>query len=818
MLETWLQDAGYAVRLLKQRPVFAATAALSLGIGIGANTTIFSIASALLLRPLPGLAEPGRLVDIGRTQGGSGFDSTSYPNYLDLRSRTTTLEGVFAHRIEPEPMSLTGNGEAERVYGSVVSANYFSVLGTRPHLGRVLQDSDDAVEGGSPVVVISRELWERRFGADPGTVGRDVRLNGSVFTVVGVAPAGFQGTTILRSDVWIPMAMLAQAVPRMSTSLFKSRRAVWLFLGARLKAGVSLAQANAEVASIGASLEREFPDDNRGKSFTVLRAAPVPGQVPVIAGFMGILMALVGLVLLIACVNVAGMMLARAAARRREIAVRLAIGAGRLRLVRQLLTETAVLFAAGCALGLLISRGLTALLLSVVPALPVPISLEIATDWRVIAFATGISLLAAVLSGLVPALQASRADLVPALKSEDRGASGAPSRLRSMFVVGQIALSLVLIVAAGLFLRALQRAAAIDPGFTDASVDVVSLDLSMAGYGPATGPAFMRALIQRTAMLPGVESVSAANDLPLDGGRMSAGGITVPGVEPPAGRTSHRADWNVVEPGYFRTLEMPLAAGRDFSEADTATSLRVAIVNESFARRFWPGRTAVGQQFTVAGNARVDRPITIVGVVRDAKVVSLGSRAEPFVYVPYTQLYMAQMSLLVKTRDGRSAVPEIRALVRTMNADLPLNQTLPLSSVTALGLIPQRLAAAVAGSLAIVVLLLAAIGIYGVTSYAVTSRTREIGIRIALGADRGRVVRLVVRQAFTLAALGIAGGVLLAAAGAQLLESLLFGIRGRDPLTFAAGCTLFVVITAVACFVPARRAAGLDPMTALRNE
>jgi putative ABC transport system permease protein len=818
MLDSWLRDARYALRLLSKSPLFTATAALSLAIGIGANTAIFSIASALLLRPLPGIADAGRLVDIGRSDDGRGFDSHSYPNYLDIRQRTTTLEGVFAYRIEPEPMSLTEGGDAERIYGSVVSANYFEVLGTRPHAGRLLRDEDDAERGGSPVAVISRGLWERRFAADPAMVGCDITLNGSRFTVVGIAPAGFQGNTILRSDVWIPMSMLTQAVPRMNASILGSRFASWLFLGGRLKPGVTVGQANAEAQAIAAQLEQEFPRDNRGRGLAVLPISAVPGQASTIAGFMGLLLAIVGLVLLIACVNVAGMLLARSAARRREIAVRLAIGAGRTRLIRQLLTETALLFAMGCALGLIISRGLTAALLTVVPSLPVPLSVDIVTDWRVIGFAAGVSLVAAFLSGLAPALQASRADLVTALKAEDRGTSPGRMRLRNAFIVGQIALSLVLIVAAGLFLRALQRAATIDPGFDQANVDVLSVDLSMAGYTAATGPAFLRELISRTTALPGVISATAAADLPLDGGRMGMGGINVAGVDPPPGQSGHGVDWNIVEPGYFRTLGMPLARGRDFTAEDTATSLPIAIVNEAFARRFRPDSDAIGQQLTFDSPDANRGALTIVGVVRDAKLVSLAAEAEPFVYAPLTQLYRAQMSILVKTAGGRDVVPDIRTLVRTMNPNLPLNQTLPLASVTALGLIPQRIAAAVAGSLGIVALLLAAIGIYGVTSYSVSNRTREIGIRMALGANRARVMRLVVRQALVLAGFGVGVGLVLAAAGSRLVESLLYGVKGLDPLTFAGACAAFAAITVLACCIPARRAAAVDPMAALRAE
>jgi predicted permease len=533
---------------------------------------------------------------------------------------------------------------------------------------------------------------------------------------------------------------------------------------------------------------------------------------------MGVLMVIVGLVLLIACVNVAGMLLARGASRQREIAVRLAIGAGRARLIRQLLTETALLFAAGCVIGLLISRVLTALLLGLVPKLPVPLSVDISTDWRVVAFTTAVSLVAALLSGLAPALQASRADLVPALKAEGRATGPVRLRLRNTFVVGQIALSLILIVAAGLFLRALQRAGTIAPGFDQAQVDVIRLDLSMAGYNADTGPGFMRELIQRTAALPGVTSVSAAADLPLDGGRMSRGGIIVPGIAPPPGQTAHDADWNVVEPGFFETLRMPLSGGRDFSAADTRTSAPVVIVNEAFVKRFWPGQDALGRQISVDGADPGTASMTIVGVVRNAKVVALNAEPEPYILVPMTQFNASEISLLVRTRDGRSAAPDVRAIVKTMNANLPITEALPLADVTALGLIPQRIAAAVAASLGVVALFLAAIGIYGVTSYAVSSRTREIGIRMALGADRARVVRLVVRQGFVLAALGVAGGVAIAAAGARLLESLLFGVRGLDPITFGTACLIFAVITGLASLIPARRAAAVDPMVALRND
>lgn len=818
MLDNWLQDARFAIRLLRQSPLFTVTAVLSLAVGIGANSTIFSVASAMLLRPMPGVSAPDRLIDIGRSRRSDEFDTVSYPNYSDIRDRSTTIDGVYAYQIEPHPMSLGGNGDAERVYGAVVSANYFSTLGTPPRLGRMLRSEDDNGVGAHPVAVISHDLWTRRFAKDPGIVGREVRINGFPFSVVGVSPNGFQGTTLLKADIWVPMSMVVQAMPARSASLLTSRRSTWLFMGGRLKDGATIRQANAELATIAAALAREYPDVNERIGFRAVPSAVVPGMVNMVAGFLGLLMAIVGLLLLIACVNLAGMLLARGAARTREIAVRLAIGAGRGRLVRQLLTETAVLFALGAVAGLLLSRWLTALLLSVIPQLPVPLSIDITTDWRVIAFTAAISFVAAVLCGLAPALQASNTSLVGALKAE--GLDGRPSRLRlrSVFVVGQVTMSLVLVIAAGLFLRVLQHAANMPTGFDQRNVDVVSLDLSLAGYQAESGQVFLRDLLGRIRALPGVQAASATVDLPLDGGRMGLGGFTISGVPLPEGQGSLDADWNVIEPGSFETLSIPLRSGRDFTDADTRSAPPVAIVNDAFVRRYLPGRDPVGVQMeTTDGVDEKPRTRTIVGVAVDARLMSIGEAAEPYIYVPRAQRNMERLALIVKT-SGTSAIPDIRRLIRAMNPNLPVTEALPLEAVTALGVIPQRIAAAVAGTLGIVGLLLAAIGIYGVTSYAVSRRSREIGIRVALGADQHAVMRLMLRQGTMLAACGVAIGVLLAAAGTQLIKSLLYGVRGLDPLTFVGACLLFTAVALAATYIPARRALAVDPMVALRND
>jgi predicted permease len=815
MFENYLQDARFALRLLRKSPLFTVTAALSLAIGIGANTTIFSVANALLMRPLPGLADADRLVDLGRTMRGQGFDTVSYPYYRAVRERATTLSGIYAIHLEPTPMSLGGRAEAERVYGTVVSGSYFPTLGTRAAAGRLLQDQDDVTLGAHPVTVISYKLWERRFGADPGIVGQTVILNSHPFTVVGVAPRGFQGTTLVEPDLWITLSMLSEGAPRMTSRLFTERSMVWLLMGGRLKDGVDIRQAQSELTAIATALEREYPDNYRDRGIAVAASAVVPGRIGYVASFLGLLMIIVGLVLLIACVNLAGMMLARAVARRREIAVRLAIGAGRGRLIRQLLTETMIVFAAGGVAGLLLSFWLTSLLFRLLPQLPFPITLDVTTDWRVVGFAVIMCFAAAVLSGLAPALQASRADVVPALKTEGMDSGSSRMRLRNAFVVGQITMSLLLVIVAGLFFRALQHATSIQPGFDVEQVDAISLDVSVAGIKQGSEDVFSRALLQRVRALPGVESATTAIDLPLDGGRMGLGALRLPGT--PAGTDEIFADWNVVDTDFFKTMKLRLVRGRDFADTDTRTSPRVAIVNGSLARRVWPDREPIGQRL-ISENPDEKFELTVVGVADDAKLVSLGGTPEPYIYVPMSQQPMSRFSLLVRTSGPASSVPQVRALLRELNPSLPITEAMALSDVTAIGLVPQRIAAAVAGSLGFVGLVLAAIGIYGVTAYAVSRRTREIGIRIALGADRRRVLSLILRQGLVLAGIGVTIGVVLAGVGSHLLESLLFGVRGLDPLTFLGTCGLFALVTLAASYFPARRAARVDAMSALRIE
>jgi predicted permease len=814
VFDTAWQDVRYGFRLLRRSPLFTLTAALSLAIGIGANATIFSVASALLLRPLPGLAEPGRLVDIGRTQEGRGFDTTSYPNFRDVRERATTLSDVFAYRIEPQPISLGGQ-EAERIYGSPVSGNYFRTLGATPARGRFITDADDQ-PAGPAVAVISYELWQRRFGGAPDTVGRSVTFNGHPTAIIGVAPPGFQGTTLMRSDAWVPLNLASIATPRFGAEMFKNRRIVWLVMGGRLKPGVTLAQANAELDAIGKALQNEYPQENRGKGLRALKSSIVPGQSDNVGGFLAVLLAIVALVLFVACVNLAGMLLARASTRRREIAVRLAIGANRIRLVRQLITETIVLFAAGCALGLGLTQWLTRLLLAVLPTLPVPLGVDITVDWRVVSFAVLVSFVASILCALAPALQASKPDLVPALKIDSAGRVGR-LRLRGAFIIAQVTISLVLVIAGGLFIRALGRAASIDPGFDQTNVDVISMDLSLSGNKEPDALAFADRLRARVLAIPGVQAASFAADLPLDGGRMGLGSLRVPGMQPPGGQSSFPADWNAVSPDYFKTLNMRLVSGRDFTAQDAAGAPGAIIINEAMARSVWHTSDVLGRQFESDAPGNATTTLTVVGVAPDAQVDTLGAEVRPFVYVPVAQRYMSRVSLLVKSSRG-GIIPAVRTLLREMDPNLPVTTALPLEQVTALILIPQRVAGAVAASLGVVVLLLAAIGIYGVTSYSVDRRTREIGIRMALGANRASVLRLVIRQGVMLTGTGIVLGLAAGAAGSQVLRSLLFGISTLDPLAFGGAALLLGLVSLGASYLPARRATRVDPMVALRAE
>ena len=828
------QDLRYGARLLRRNPLFTLTAALSLAIGIGATTSIFTVANGLLLRSATGVTDPDRLVDIARIErGDTSVDPISYPDLLDLRRRMTTVQGIYAYQLELEPVSLSVADTAERAFANVVTANFFQVLGVPAAAGRTFGAGESDVPGASPVAVLSHRYWTRRFQADPSVVGASVRLNGHPFTIVGVAREEFRGMSVLAPDLWIPAGMVDVAQKGSQTSRLTIRENGWLMVGARLKPGIPGEQASAEVAVIGAALAREFPFDRRYLpaglavptfDWRAVAASPIPaGLRGVAGGFLGMLMAVVSIVLVIACANITGILLTRATVRRREIALRAAVGAGRARVIRQLLTETLVLFVLGSGAGLLLANVATSLLVRLLPDFPLPVNLSLPLDGRVIAFSLTLGLVAAVLSGLAPALEASKADIVAALK-DDGQAPVDRLRLRNAFVIAQIAGSTLLVVITAVLVHGLDHVTAIDRGFDARGVDVAAIDLSMAGYTSTTGPRFVRELIERARALPGVETVTVADRVPGPGTN-SFGGVTVPGATPPNGAPFFSPNWTLVEPGYFSALRIPLIAGRDFGAGDRAGGEPVAIIGEAAARRFWPGQEAVGRLILINSPAEGQPPIPhrIVGVVRDlASAVSgrrgRAAREPPFaLYVPLQQRFMPQVSLLVRS-NGRSLAGDLHLLVVSMDRDLPVLNAQTLESQQNGPVQTQlRISAAVAGSVGIVGLLLASIGIYGVTAYTVTRRTREIGIRVSLGASRGEIVGLVLGQSMWLVACGSGVGLLLGTAAGVLLSGRL-NIPGPDVLLMFAVAALFVMVALIACYLPTRRATSIRAMEALRAE
>lgn len=805
-------DLRHAIRLLVRNPLFTATAVLSLAIGIGATTTVFTLADALLLRRPVGVADPDRVVDIGRTRNGREFDNTSYANFQDIAAQATKLSGVYAHDLEPISVALGGDKGAERVYATIVTGNYFQVLGVTPQIGRLLTPDDDKAPGASAVAVLSDRLWRRRFNGDATIVGQSILLNGTPFTVLGVAPPGFRGTTLLSPELWAPLTMVTEIKP--GTTWRPMRGGSWILIGGRLASGVGIEQAQAEINAIAKRLEETYPDTNQGVGFKVMRATPIPGEASTYVGaFMAILGAIVGLVLVVASINIAGMMLARAAARRKETAVRLALGASRFRLIRQLAVESLAVFLLGGVGGLVLARWMTSLLLALLPNIPFPLALSLPLDARIVLFGLALTCLTALATGLFPAFQASKPDLVETLKG-DRDARFGRFRLRQVLVAAQVAASVLLIVVAGLFARALQHAASINPGFDSTNVEVVGLDLSLARHNDTTGPAFLRQVIARIEAVPGVESVTASIDLPLDGGRHGFGDVWA------AGKTEKDAidldDWNIVEPGYFATLRKSLVRGRDFSSADITGRPDVAIVNEVAAAKLWPGEDPIGRRL-IRTDESGQRQVEVVGVEKTSKYVTLNEPPTPFIYLPYAQAYFPRVSLVIRT-SGPTVIPAVRAIVAELNPNLPVIGTFTLDSMSTIALLPQRLAGGIAGALGVVAVLIAGLGVYGVIAYSVARRTREFGIRVALGATPRDVLGLVFRQGAVLTASGLAVGLLLALASTQLLASLLFGVGAADPVTYGLAALVFGALSLAASFVPARRALAISPTVALRSE
>lgn len=809
------QDVRFGFRQAIRKPGLIIAAILCLALGTGANIMIFGLVNAVVLRPVPGLAAPEQLAVIVNRTDRDGFDLTSYPDYLDYRNNNQSFSELLAYRAMQ--LSLSSDGFTERLQGAIASGNYFSVLGVGTGKGRTFLAEEDQTPGAYPVAVISHGLWQRRFGADPAIIDRTVIVNGHSFTIVGVAQPDFTGTeTGEVLDIWIPVAMQAQVMPQSGDRL-RSRDQRWLMMIGRIKSQVSTEQAQQEIDVIGAQLRQEYPKEHGGITSVLLSPHVGLGPVdyPIVSRFLTTVLAVVGLVLLIACANVANLLLVRASGRRKEIAIRLALGASRLRLVRQFLTESLLLTVAGTSLGLLIPLLAKDWLLALFPPLN-PEALSFTPDLRVIGFTLMLSLATALLFGLMPAIQASRPDIVPELKETAMTRGHRPRRLSSIFVIAQIAITMTLLICAGLLVRTLQGFYSIDPGFETESVLALSLDLKSHGYTEAKGQQLYRQLIERTATLPAVESVSMASVMPLGWGS-PAQAVFIEGQHPPSPYRPLMADHNVVTPDWFRTIGIPLIAGRHFTEQDKADAVGVVIVNEAMARRFWPDQDPIGRRFEVGEKQR--RTVEIVGIARNSKHRTLDEEPRPVMYLPLLQQYESQMILHVRSAvDPLSLVAAVRREVQQLDLRLPIFEIKTLAQRLNESIWPTRTMSKLVIIFALLALLLAVIGLYGVLSYTVTQRTRELGIRLALGAQASNVFKLILGQGMILVLIGVVLGLVSAFALTRVLEGFLYGVGVTDPLTFAIAAFVLTVVALLACYLPARRATKVDPMVALRHE
>jgi predicted permease len=819
MTNTLLQDARFAARMFRKYPGFTFVALAVIALGTGAVSTIFSAANAIVLQAVPGVSHASDVMTIDRTRGaGGGSRSASYPYYERLAAGSHTMSGIAAWSMLD--MTVSNGGDAVRSVGNIVSGNYFDVLGVRPALGRFFAGDETRIRDTYPVVVISHEFWQRRFAGDSAVIGKPVLLNGTKFTVIGVAPAHFSGLfPVVRTDAWVPLMMQKEVRP--GGDLLASSGSGWLELFGRLAPGVSRETARTELAGLTKQLATSTSSDEPHDlaEFTGVRVARASG-LPSDAGnavltFFMVLLVVAALVLLIASVNVASMLLARAVARRREVAVRIALGAGRARLVRQLLTESVMLFLLGGAGGTLLSVYGTRLLEHIDLPVDVPLSLDLTPDLRVLGVTLLVALITGIVFGLAPALQGSALDIATSLRGDTAGAGRRRSRLRNALVIGQVAMSLLLLAVSGLFIRALDRGRRVDVGFDVNHVATAAMNLQTSGYDSTRGRALYAALEQRLAAQPGVTAVGLARLLPLS---MNTSGtdISVPGYTPPVaheGNTFVMLD-DIVDGGYFAATRIPLVSGRLFDATDTERSLRVVVINSAFAAQVWPNQNAIGRSLLIDSTS-----VTVVGVVRDAKYGKLDEPATPFMYLPSSQHSISDVNLLVRTiGDASQLGPAIRRELHALDPNLPPPTITTLEQVTSVVLLPQRVAVLVTGILGFAGLLLAGIGLYGVLSFSTAQRTREIGVRIALGAARRDVLGLVVREGVTLVSVGIGVGLALALLATRALTPFLFGVSPWDALTFVVIAATLGATACVASYLPARRAASIDPIAALRQD
>ena len=810
-----LNDLRYAIRMLLKNSGFTAVAVVTLGLGIGANTTIFSFVNALFYRPLP-VRQPYRLVNVYSNQNGRGYEGFAYPEYAYFRDHSISFEALAAH-YSTAPLNVVADGGSKEVDGAVVSGNYFSMLGVRPLLGRFFLPEEDVVPGRNPVAVIGFRLWQGRFGGDPLILSKKIRINGTVFEVIGVAPEDFHGVLIGgANELWIP-AMMLQLGYRWCDGFSFDCRVVDII--GRLAPGRKLADAQAELGTLASQLATAFPATNKSRGVSLLPA--IGRRIADRSEFRDqtqLLTIVASVLLLMACTNLAGLLLARSLGRNKEIAVRLSVGATRGRLIRQLLTESLVLALMGGALGLVLSFWAKDLLLAfyATDSEGYRHFYDLTLDRFVLAYSLALSVFTGFLFGVVPAIQCTRPDLALAMK-DDGGVGRSPgSKLRGVLVIGQIALSLALLVSAGLLVRSaarVQEGANLDPHH----VVLLRLRPRLVGYAPGKAQAFHHEVVRRLEALPGVQSVSLGRGIGAIWASTGEVSVRLPGQVPNPEKNNFNASYHEIAPRYFETLKIPLIQGRDFNLGDQPGSPRVAIVNESLARHLWPAGSPLGRVLIVN-----DQPYQVVGLSKDSAFRNAWESPLPFLYIPYWQNNIepqidSRMCVRV-AGDPWAVLPLIRQEIAAVDPGVPISEDMPMTEQVNASYMPVFLAQSVLVGSGAMALFLSAIGLYAILAFAVSRRTREIGIRIALGAAPKDVITLLLWQGVSLVLVGTTIGLLMALAMTRLLSSWLYGVRARDPITFAVGTLLLIGVALLACYVPARRATKVDPMVALRYE
>ena len=824
-LETLWQDIRFGLRMLRKSPGFTAVAVLTLALGIGANTAIFSMVDWLMLRPIPGVNDAGQLTYlVAQLIGGGNSNGFSYPNFEDIRSQSAS---VFSHVAAVQMFQMDGlraDGKTMQIWTNYVTGDFFEMLGIKPALGRLILPTEGRVAGADPFLVLSYSYWQAHFGGDPRVIGERVAVNGKPVTIIGVAPRGFQGAlAILHTQGYLPISMAGETLVNKSDFLTNRQTQIGMIVIARLKPGVRLAEAQPELRVVAQRMAQQYPKIDNWISLRALRLTAAPpganadSSQPLVV-ISALFLFLAGMVLLLACVNVANLLLVRAGVRGREMAVRAALGAGRGRLMCQLLTESLLLALLGCAGGIVLGIGGSRYLSSLDLGTAIPIVLDFSFSWRVFAYACAAALLTGIVVGFVPAIRASRGNLNEVLHEGGRTATGGRQRLRATLVVAQVAGSLILLIVAGLFVRSLQNVQHTNLGFDPSHVLNISMDPHEAGYNDVKGGQFFHDLAEQVRALPGVQSASIAGAVPM--GLYNYGAeLKVAGYEPPKGEGATYAGENSISPGYFGTMGIPFIEGRDFRDSDGANASRVAIINQAMAKKYWPGLDPLGRQFLI-----VDDPshtVQVIGVVRDSVTGDISETIGPYLYLPFAQKYMTPATLQLRTKGAPEAMTSaILGNIRNLEPGMPTFdvQTMTQAMDTPNGLMLFQLGAGLAGALGILGLILAIVGVYGVVSYAASQRTHEIGIRLALGAQPGQILKMIFRQGLLIVGVGLSLGILAALGISRLVGSLLVGVGGTDLLTYAVVSIILAAVALAACFVPARRAMRVDPMVALRYE